>query len=82
MGYSTLVLISPSIFKVVRYALLQPAALRTKLDHSWDCTIDGEELRALNLFGVSLNFYKTNWEKNPKPQRYLLRLNLPDIKNY
>lgn len=76
MGYSTLVLISPSVFKVVRYALLQAAALRTKLDHSWDCTIDGEELRALNLFGMPLNFYKTNWGKKTQTTEIFIETKL------
>lgn len=47
--YGTLVLISPSVLKVVRYTPLQPAALGTKLEHSWDCTMGGEELKALNI---------------------------------
>lgn len=59
MGYSTLVLISHSVCKVVRHTALQPTAPRTKL--SW-ITVRYNQWRGTygsKFLGVPLNFCKT-----------------------
>lgn len=57
MEYCPLVLISPYLLKVVRYTPVQPTVLRTKLDHSGDRTMDGEELFLLRQNSSGIKNY-------------------------